>query len=118
MGVADPSDGWPGNTGEPRGTRPDALVDVDFSAYKNSPIPAISEAFRVQFRAEFFNVLNHASFAPPINHIAVLQNGGPPSNVADAGLIDRTTTNVAADSVRAEGYLVRVPAKTGYESGI
>ena len=26
----------------------------------------ISEAFNVQFRAEFFNILNHANFLPPL----------------------------------------------------
>jgi hypothetical protein len=73
------------------------LVDVDFSAYKNFPLTAISETFKVQFRAELFNVLNHANFAPPINNVAILgSNVGNNANVAsfvsNAGLIDRTTT--------------------------
>jgi outer membrane receptor protein involved in Fe transport len=38
---------------------------VDFSVFKNMSIPRISEAFRVQFRAEFFNVLNHTNFLSP-----------------------------------------------------
>jgi hypothetical protein len=65
------------------------LVDVDFSVYKNFPIRKISETFNVQFRAELFNVLNHANFAPPINNVAVLQ---PVSGIPTAGLLDRTTT--------------------------
>jgi hypothetical protein len=67
------------------------LVDVDFSAYKNFPIRSVSETFNVQFRAEMFNILNHANFAPPINNVAVLE-AGPASFVSNAGLIDRTTT--------------------------
>jgi hypothetical protein len=73
------------------------LVDVDFSAYKNFPVRAISESFNVQFRAELFNILNHANFAPPINNVAVLQSNvvgtaNVGSYVSNAGLIDRTTT--------------------------
>jgi len=43
-----------------------SLVNLDFSVYKNFSVKKISEAFSVQFRAEFFNVLNHANFAPPL----------------------------------------------------
>ena len=42
-----------------------ALVNLDFSVYKNFAIRQISESTSVQFRAEFFNVLNHASFNSP-----------------------------------------------------
>jgi outer membrane receptor protein involved in Fe transport len=38
---------------------------VDFSIFKNTKIPAISETFNVQFRAEFFNILNHTNFLSP-----------------------------------------------------
>jgi len=41
------------------------LVNVDFSMIKNNYIRRISEAFNVQFRAEFFNLLNRANFALP-----------------------------------------------------
>ncbi len=43
-----------------------SLVNLDFSMYKNFAVKKISESFSVQFRAEFFNVLNHANFAPPL----------------------------------------------------
>jgi hypothetical protein len=33
--------------------------------FKNNHIKRISETFNVQFRAEIFNILNHANFAPP-----------------------------------------------------
>ena len=33
--------------------------------YKNNYIKRISENFNIQFRAEFFNIINHANFAPP-----------------------------------------------------
>jgi hypothetical protein len=47
------------------------LVNLDFSVYKNFAVRKISESFSVQFRAEFFNIMNHANFAPPLP----IQNG-------------------------------------------
>jgi hypothetical protein len=41
------------------------LTEVDFSIFKNNYIKRISENFNVQFRAEIFNILNHANFGPP-----------------------------------------------------
>jgi len=41
------------------------LVNVDFSVFKNIPVTRISETFKVQFRTEMFNVLNHSNFQPP-----------------------------------------------------
>jgi hypothetical protein len=41
------------------------LVNLDFSAIKNTPIRRISETFNVQFRAEIFNIMNHTNFVPP-----------------------------------------------------
>jgi hypothetical protein len=41
------------------------LVNLDFSVYKNFAIKKISESASVQFRAEFFNIMNHANFSSP-----------------------------------------------------
>jgi Carboxypeptidase regulatory-like domain/TonB-dependent Receptor Plug Domain/TonB dependent receptor-like, beta-barrel len=41
------------------------VTSLDFSLFKNNYIKRISERFNVQFRAEIFNILNHANFAPP-----------------------------------------------------
>ena len=41
------------------------LVNLDFSVFKNFPIKKISESSNLQFRAEFFNILNHANFGVP-----------------------------------------------------
>jgi hypothetical protein len=43
-----------------------ALYNLDLSLIKNFAVKKISESFNVQFRAEFFNILNHANFAPPM----------------------------------------------------
>ena len=42
-----------------------ALFNIDFSVVKDNRIRSISESFNIQFRAEFFNVLNRTNFAPP-----------------------------------------------------
>jgi len=42
-----------------------SLYNMDFSVYKNFPVKKISESGNLQFRAEFFNVLNHANFGVP-----------------------------------------------------
>jgi hypothetical protein len=53
-----------GNSGRNSVTGP-SLMNLDFSLFKNNSIKRISESFNVQFRAEFFNVLNRTNFALP-----------------------------------------------------
>jgi hypothetical protein len=70
------------------------LVNFDFSLYKNFAVKKISETFSVQFRAEFFNVLNHANFAPPLafqgsKQAQLLNENGTFSN---AGALDTLVT--------------------------
>jgi len=67
------------------------LFDLDFSVFKNIPITRISEAFSVQFRAEFFNVLNHPNFLPPLDNNTIFNADG--SAVSSAGAIDSTSTD-------------------------
>jgi hypothetical protein len=42
------------------------FVNLDFSVHKVFPIRRISEQFNIQFRAEFFDIANHANFVPPL----------------------------------------------------
>lgn len=53
-----------GNSGRNIMTGP-GISNLDLSLYKNNYVKRISESFNVQFRAEFFNILNHADFALP-----------------------------------------------------
>jgi len=62
------------------------LFDMDFSIFKNL---RLTERITTQFRVEMFNVLNHPSFLPPLNHEAVL-NGATGSVPNGAGLVDTT----------------------------
>jgi outer membrane receptor protein involved in Fe transport len=69
------------------------LTELDFSVFKNNYIRRISERFNVQFRAEIFNLLNHANFAPPAspNNTDIFDGTGTLSPVA--GALTRTTTS-------------------------
>jgi outer membrane receptor protein involved in Fe transport len=68
------------------------LTELDFSLFKNNYIKRISERFNIQFRAEIFNILNHANFAPPSTPVNtdIFDGTGAPS--AGAGVLTRTTT--------------------------
>ena len=66
------------------------LVNLDFSVFKNNYIKRISESFNVQFRAEFFNILNHANFSSPDDNNTLFDQTGAP--IGGAGLIDSTST--------------------------
>jgi hypothetical protein len=66
--------------------------NLDFSVFKNNYMKRISENFNVQFRAEFFNILNRANFAVPItpDNTDIFDSTGAPTGVA--GLLTSTTT--------------------------
>jgi hypothetical protein len=68
------------------------LSNLDLSVFKNNPVKKISENFNVQFRAEFFNILNRANFAVPItpDNTDIFDSAGAPTGVA--GLLSSTTT--------------------------
>jgi TonB dependent receptor len=78
-----PQAGTFGNIGRGILTGP-GLAEVDTSLFKTT---AISEKINLQFRAEFFNVLNHPNFATP-NSTVFASGAISPS----AGLITATAT--------------------------
>jgi hypothetical protein len=70
------------------------LTTVDFSIFKNTHVPRISETFNIQFRAEFFNILNHPNFAAPNflndSNNSIFDASGAP--ITKAGVIGSTST--------------------------
>jgi hypothetical protein len=65
-------------------------VNVDYSVIKDTPI---KEQMRLQFRAEFFNIFNHANFAlPNANAFVQTANGGGAPNPT-FGKVTATTTS-------------------------
>jgi hypothetical protein len=70
------------------------VTNLDFSVFKNQSIKKISESFNVQFRAEFFNIMNHANFGVPsiaLNHTDIFDSTGAP--LSTAGVLTSTTTD-------------------------
>jgi hypothetical protein len=72
------------------------LTTVDFSVFKNFRVARVSEAFNVQFRAEFFNVLNHTNFSAPnfltdSNNNSIFDANG--SLLSNAGILGSTATS-------------------------
>jgi hypothetical protein len=80
-----PANGTYGNVGRDTLAGP-PIRTVDLSAVKIIPL---SERFKLQFRAEVFNVLNHANFATP-NTVVFASASTAPS--VTAGLITATST--------------------------
>jgi hypothetical protein len=68
------------------------VTSLDFSVYKNNYIRRISENFNIQFRAEFFNIINHANFAPPASATNTDVFDGTGSLNPALGALTKTTT--------------------------
>ena len=73
------------------------LTAWDFSLVKDTAVPHMGEQTRLQFRAEFFNILNHANFGMPSGTVfagSTADRGAlSESPVATAGRITTTSTS-------------------------
>jgi hypothetical protein len=88
LAVPVPGNRW-GNLGRNTLIGP-GLSKLDFSVFKNNYVKRISENFNAQFRAEFFNILNHTNFASPTDNLTVFDQNSQP--IPSAGLITSTQT--------------------------
>jgi hypothetical protein len=80
------------------------LKTVDMSLFKNNKIPRISETFNVQFRAEFFNILNHTNFLSP----GFLHTFGQNNSVYD---FDGSTLPTALNQTSTTSRQIQLGAK-------
>ena len=80
-----PATGTYGNVSRDALTGP-GLSELDFSVAKNSHV---TERVQVQFRAEFFNVLNHTNFLTPNEVVYTSATSGISPT---AGLVTSTST--------------------------
>ena len=62
------------------------LINLDFSAVKDTKI---RENMTLEFRGEFFNVLNHTDFKPPVDNSTLFNADGSPSS--NGGVLDATS---------------------------
>jgi hypothetical protein len=90
-----------GNSGRNSVTGP-RFVNLDSSVYKNFAVKKISESASVQFRAEFFNIMNHPNFQPPLSFAhsgtsALFQQDGTPTN---AGNLNATVTSPSGRDIQ------------------
>ena len=72
--------------------------NVDFSTFKDFPI---KESLKVQFRAEFFNILNHANWGQPNSSMFVGGGGRNP-------LAGRITTLAGGSTMRQIQFAVKL----------
>lgn len=63
------------------------FINVDLSLFKNIPVNAISESFKVQLRFEFFNIFNRSNLGNPNAAINFDSRGLP----IDDGFVGRST---------------------------
>jgi hypothetical protein len=69
------------------------LIDMDFSLFKNIPIPKISEGFKAQFRTEVFNIFNRPNFTSPNDNRAILNPDGTLNGNTPGGITLTNTTS-------------------------
>ena len=72
----------------------------------------VTERMRVQFRAEFFNILNRANFGTPNTVVYTSATSGP---VSDRGRDHVHLHHVATDPVRSQITVVSITCRlSGY----
>ena len=78
------------------------LAEWDFSLVKDTKVPKLGEAGSLQFRAEFFNILNHANFAIPTGATfsGAVTDNGTYSEIPSAAASKITATSTTSRQIQ------------------
>jgi hypothetical protein len=85
-----PPTGQLGNAGRVPAIGPD-FVNTDFSVIKQFALPR--KEMGLNFRAEFFNLFNHAQFGMPVNDVSLVTYSGTQMNANGFGSVNSTVNN-------------------------
>jgi hypothetical protein len=86
-----PEAGYLGNLGRTTLSGP-GLFTLDFTVAKDTPIGYLGESGKLEFRAEFFNLLNRANFSPPSRNVFA-GTADVQAPIATAGTITSTSSS-------------------------
>jgi hypothetical protein len=81
------------------------FADVDISLVKDTPLKFLGESGKLQFRSEFFNILNHANFALPSSRVSYT---GTASDVTENPLSTAGTITATISTSRQIQFAVKV----------
>jgi hypothetical protein len=93
---------------EPRNfLRGPGLANVDFSLVKDTPVRKLGEAGQLEFRAEFFDLLNHPNFTLPNQVVSAgsCPAGNPGGAAAACALNPTSTAGVISSTIQGAGGL-------------
>ena len=101
-----------------RWTQPVLRAGIENSGFLRLQEIPLMERLKAQFRAEFFNILNHPNLAAP-NFLNDANNSSSTAwaSIGIAGVVGSTSTNIASDSTRPEADLVRATGSRGRAAG-
>ncbi|MSO20349.1 MAG: TonB-dependent receptor [Acidobacteria bacterium] len=85
---------------------------VDLNLRKDTGLPMLGETGKLEFRAEFFNVLNRPNFSIPV--LVVFDRTGPAANQPGAGTLARRAESGRIDSTRGNSRQIQLSLRVAF----
>jgi outer membrane receptor protein involved in Fe transport len=108
-GFTMPAIGEFGNVGRNTALGP-GFLNLDFALLKDTAVPKVSEQFKVEFRAEFFDIINHTNFLPPNSGLFVPCLTAP---TAPACIADFAGSHAGSGGFEANPTFGQIASTTG-----